>query len=116
LKKVPVNKKPMYRQKLFLKDKESKMATTINIAMDTTSEIDLGNSQAMSITASGGNAEVYVDYKPGSGAYSSAIKGSAGYGNPFQVNNGESKVVNKTDLESENVRVGVRNANISVTY
>jgi hypothetical protein len=92
------------------------MATTKNIAMDTTLEIDLGNSQAMSITANGGKATVHIDYKLPSGAYSSAIKGSAGYGNPFQVNNGQSKLVKKTDLESEHVRVGVKKANISVTY
>jgi hypothetical protein len=89
---------------------------TIIINMDNTHEIDLGNSQAMSITASGGNAQVYVDYKLKSGMYSNAIKGSAGYGNPFTVSNGATKLVNKTDLESEHVRVGVENANISVTY
>ncbi len=92
------------------------MPTTISITMDTTHEVDLGNSQGMSITASGGNAQVHVDYRLGSGIYSSAIKGSAGYGNPFPVNNGTTKVVNKTDLESEHVRVGARNATISVTY
>jgi hypothetical protein len=97
-------------------DQEAKMPTTITINMDTTHEIDLGNSQAMSITASGGAAQVHVDYRLSSGMYSSAIKGSAGYGNPFTVTNGATKVVNKTDLESEHVRVGVRNATISVTY
>jgi hypothetical protein len=92
------------------------MATTINIAMDSAREIDLGNSPAMSITASGGNARVYVDYRGSGGSYWSAIKGSAGYGSPFQVNNGQSKLIQKKDLESEHVRVGVENANISVTY
>jgi hypothetical protein len=92
------------------------MPTTINIAQDNTANIDLGHSASMSITANGGNASVHVDYDPGSGVYSSAIKGSAGYGNPFTVTNGNSKVVQKSDLESEHVRVGARNANISVTY
>lgn len=92
------------------------MPTTIDIVQDNTSTIDLGNSNGMSIEASGGNASVHVDYDPGNGAYSSAVKGSAGYGNPFTVNNGQTKAVNKLDLESEHVRVGVRNANIKVTY
>ena len=89
--------------------------TTKTINQDTKADIDLGNSRAMTITAVGGNAKVYVDYKL-NGSYSSAIKGSAGYGNPFTVKVGETKVVNKSDLESENVRVGARNANIKVTY
>jgi len=87
----------------------------INLKEGESSEIDLGNSRVLSITASGGNAKVYVDYKPGA-TYSSAIKGSAGYGSPFTVRDGETKVVNKSDLESEHVRVGVENANISVIY
>lgn len=92
------------------------MATTVTIAMNSSLDIDLGNSAAMSITASGGNAKVYVDYKGSGGQYWSAIKGSAGYGSPFQVNHGQSKLIKKADLESEHVRVGVENADISVTY
>jgi len=92
------------------------MPTTININQDNSQDIDLGNSNSMSITANGGNASVHVDYLLGTGAYSSAIKGSAGYANPFTVNNGNTKVVMKSDLESEHVRLGARNANISVTY
>jgi hypothetical protein len=88
---------------------------TVNINQDGTSEIDLGNSNGMTITANGGNASVHVDYNR-NGAYSSAVKGSAGYNNPFTVGNGQTKTVNKADLQSEHVRVGVRNANISVTY
>ena len=88
---------------------------TINIAAGNTREIDLGNSNAMTITANGGNASAHVDYLR-NGAYSSAVKGSAGYGNPFNVLNGQPKTVNKSDLESEHVRVGVNSANITVIY
>jgi hypothetical protein len=91
------------------------MSTTITISAGSAKEIDLGNSNGMRITANGGNASVHVDYNK-NGSYSSAIKGSAGYGNPFSVGNGQTKIVNKLDLESEHVRVGVNNANISVTY
>jgi hypothetical protein len=88
---------------------------TITIAAGGTQEIDLGNTNSMTITANGGNASVNVDYRR-NGTYSSAVKGSAGYGNPFNVTNGQTKTVNKSDLESEHVRVGVNNANITVTY
>jgi len=91
------------------------MATTITISADNTKEIDLGNSKGMSITANGGDAKVYIDYKL-NGSYSSAVKGSAGLGNPFTVRNGHTRVVTKTDLESEHVRVGVEDSDISVTY
>ena len=94
------------------------MATTITINDGNTAQVDLGNSNSMSITAAGGTATVYVDYQnpAGSGNYSSAIKGSAGYGNPFSVASGATKVVNKSDLESEHVRVDVTGANITVVY
>ncbi|OGA64020.1 MAG: hypothetical protein A2710_22150 [Burkholderiales bacterium RIFCSPHIGHO2_01_FULL_64_960] len=94
------------------------MATTVTIAQDTTREIDLGNSNGMSIAAPGAKASVHVDYQnpAGSGNYSSAIKGSAGYGNPFTVPAGGTKAVLKADLESEHVRVGARDAGITVTY
>ncbi len=94
------------------------MPITVTINQDTTRNIDLGNSNSMSITAPGAQASVHVDYEhpAGSGNYSSAIKGSAGYGNPFTVAAGGTKVVLKTDLESEHVRVGVRDASITVTY
>jgi len=88
---------------------------TITINRGKTSEIDLGNSNGMTITAIGGNASVYVDYEL-SGAYLSAIKGRASYGNPFTVSAGHSKSVSKSDLESEHVRVGAKKAKISVTY
>ncbi|CAN7148059.1 hypothetical protein [Acidovorax sp. Leaf78] len=93
------------------------MPTTVNIAQDDSKEIDLGNSTGMHIAAPGAQARVHVDYLPaGSKTYSSAIKASAGYGNPFNVSAGGTKDVLKTDLESEHVRVGARNANITVTY
>ncbi|WP_411885018.1 hypothetical protein [Polaromonas sp. YR568] len=93
------------------------MATMINIAQDDTAQVDLGNSNGMNIAAPGAKASVHVDYQPaGSGAYSSAIKGSAGYGNPISVAAGGTKAVPKTDLESEHVRVGARGAGITVTY
>ncbi|MFI8615736.1 hypothetical protein ACIGHN_09550 [Acidovorax sp. NPDC077693] len=94
------------------------MPITVNIAQDSTREIDLGNSTGMRIAAPVAQASVHVDYQhpAGSGNYSSAIKGSAGYGNPFTVLAGATKNVLKSDLESEHVRVGARNANITVTY
>lgn len=90
--------------------------TRVLINDGNTTNIDLGNSSAMTITANGGKAEVYIDYQLPSGQYSSAIKGSAGYGNPFNVNNQQTKIVQKSDLESEQIRVGVKNANIVVIY
>lgn len=92
------------------------MPTTVVIAQDSTKNIDLGASAAMVISAIGGTAQVFVDYQLSSGAYSSAIKGSAGYGNPFSVAGGNPKTVSKSDLESEHVRVGARNAAIQVVY
>jgi hypothetical protein len=88
---------------------------TITVNRGETSEIDLGKTNGMTITAIGGDASVYIDYQL-SGAYLSAIKGRAGYGNPFTVKVGQSKSVSKSDLESEHVRVGAKKANISVTY
>jgi hypothetical protein len=89
---------------------------TAKISRDNFLEIDLGNSaEEMTITAKG-NAEVHIDYALGTGAYSSAIKGSAGYPNPFNLPKNASKIVKKADLESEHVRVGVRKADISVTW
>ena len=91
---------------------------TVTIAQDTTRAIDLGNSNGLSITAPLAQARVHVDYQnpAGSGNYSSAIKGSAGYLNPFSVPAGGTKAVLKTDLESEHVRVGAIGADTTVTY
>jgi hypothetical protein len=88
---------------------------TITVTQDNTKDIDLGNSNGMTVSSTG-NAQVHVDYRLSTGGYSSAIKGSAGYGNPFGVSPGNPKTVRKADLESEHVRVGARNADISVTY
>lgn len=90
---------------------------SINISDGETADVDLENSQGMSITAKGGSAEVYIDYKPPKrSTYTSAIKASAGYGDPFYVDQNKTKSVSKTDLLAEKVRVGVKNANISVIY
>lgn len=89
--------------------------TTIQIKADNTAEVDLGNSQGLSITPTGGTASVHIDYKPlGSSVYVSAIKASSGIGNPFNV--AATKYISKSDLESEHVRIGVRNHDVSVTY
>ena len=88
----------------------------ININADSTHNIDLGDVDSMTISSDNGTAEVYVDYKLPNDTYSSAIKGSAGYGNPFNVTAGITKTVNKSDLESEHVRVGCRDNNITVNY
>jgi hypothetical protein len=90
--------------------------TQVQILANTTKVIDLGNSNGMSISAIGNDASVHVDYDAGRGVYSSAIKGSAGYGNPFLVSNGATKMVAKSDLESEVVRVGAQLAGITVSY
>jgi hypothetical protein len=87
-----------------------------------TREIDLGNSATVTITntSPGGQAvNVSIDRKNTQNQWVSAIKGSAGFGNPFQLNSGQTKVINKVnDLESEHVRVGVagNGGRISVTY
>lgn len=81
-----------------------------------TREIDLGNSATLTVTnQTGTTADIYIDYKT-NGSYSSAIKGSAGYGDPFKVAGNGNKVVQKTDLESEHVRVGVRGDGASVRF
>ena len=92
------------------------MATTITINAGANSTIDLGDSNTMVISALGGTAEVYVDYESSPGVYSSAIKGSAGYSTPFNDAVGSPKTVNKSDLQSETIRVGAKINNISVTY
>ncbi|KQB60944.1 MULTISPECIES: hypothetical protein [Acidovorax] len=73
---------------------------------------------AAAAAAAAAKASVHVDYENpvGYGRCSSAIEGSAGYGNPFTVAVGGTKVALKTDLESEHVRVGARDAGITVTY
>lgn len=81
-----------------------------------TREIDLGNSATLTVTnLTGTSAQIYIDYKHGS-SYTSAIKASAGYGDPFTLAGNGSKVVQRTDLESEHVRVGVKGTNASVKF
>ena len=46
---------------------------TKTINQDNTDDIDLGNSNSMTITAVGGNASVHVDYKL-NGSFSSAVR------------------------------------------
>lgn len=90
---------------------------TINISDGQTRNIDLGNSRGMNISAQGGTAQVHIDYDPaGRGIYTSAVKVTAGFGNPIFIQNGNFQIVPKSALESEHVRVGVHEANISVTY
>lgn len=60
---------------------------------------------------------MFIDYNPmGTKNYTSSIKGSSGIKNPFIVYDGKPKAVEKSDLESEDVRIGVSKANITVTY
>lgn len=69
--------------------------------------VDLGNSPNMTVTNFGlGAVQVFFDYQV-NGVFTSAIKGSAGYASPFTLLPGGTKVVNRRDLESENVRVGI---------
>ncbi|HYY57903.1 MAG TPA: hypothetical protein VE842_11270 [Pyrinomonadaceae bacterium] len=79
-------------------------------------EVDLGNSNTLTITTLNATAaQIYIDYKT-NGNYSSAIKGSAGYSNPINLAGNTTKVVQKSDLESEHVRVGVTGENSSVKF
>ena len=81
-----------------------------------TRNVDLGNSANLTVTnLTATAADIYIDYQK-NGGYSSAIKGSAGYGDPFSLAGNGTKVVPKTDLESENVRVGVKGNNASVKF
>lgn len=81
-----------------------------------TSEIDLGNSQTLTVTnVAGAVVRIYIDYES-NGIYTSAIKGNAGYGNPFVLRQGQSKAVPKTDLESEHVRVGVEGLGAQINF
>ncbi len=76
----------------------------------------MGNSATLTVTnLTGTAADIYIDYQR-NGGYSSAIKGSAGYGDPFSLPGNSVKVVQKSDLESENVRGGVKGDNASVRF
>lgn len=86
-----------------------------------TQAVDLGNVNSMTITnTSPGTRSVqaYIDYQSQSGQWASAVKGSAGYSSPITLAQGANKVVLKTDLESEHVRVGAQGdgGRVSVVY
>ena len=84
---------------------------------NTSRDIDLGNSSVLGVTnLFGNNVEVFIDYNLGNGQFSSAIKGSAGYRNPFILQQGQAKAVSRTDLESEHVRVGVKGDGARVKF
>jgi hypothetical protein len=81
-----------------------------------TQEVDLGNSAALTVANQTGNdAKIYIDYKK-NGVWTSAIKGSAGFSDPFKLAGNGNKVVQKSDLESEHVRVGVEGDGASVKF
>ena len=83
---------------------------------DQTQEVDLGNSATLTVANQNANdAEIYIDYKK-NGIWTSAIKGSAGYSDPFKLTGNSTKVVQKSDLESEHVRVGVKGDSTSVKF
>ena len=83
---------------------------------DSTRDVDLGNSRTLTVTnLAGASVKIYIDYNL-NGTYTSAIKGSAGYGNPFTLTLGNTKVVQKSDLESENVRVGVDGVGAKIKF
>jgi hypothetical protein len=70
--------------------------------------VDLGNSDLDLVNTGTADAKVYIDYKV-RGNWSSAIKGDAGYPNPFVLSKGGGRrTVTRTDLQSETgLRIGV---------
>lgn len=80
--------------------------------------VDLGASLALTVTNTGATSvKVHIDYLLNSN-WSSAIKASAGYRNPFKLDQAMTKIVALADLESLQVRVGVDGDNfqVSVVY
>ena len=73
---------------------------------DSTRIIDLGNSRELGVLNLASGVKVFIDYDV-NGTFTSAIKGSAGFANPFVLGPGDAKIVAKSDLESEHVRVGI---------
>jgi hypothetical protein len=75
---------------------------------ETTEGVDLGNSDLNLVNTGTADAKVYIDYKV-RGNWSSAIKGNAGYPNPFVLTKGGGRrTVMRTGLESETgLRIGV---------
>jgi hypothetical protein len=79
-------------------------------------DVDLGNSQTLTVTNLAGAAvKIFIDRKS-NGNYTSAIKGNAGYTNPFTLQLGKLKVVQKKDLESEHVRVGIDGVGAKIKF
>lgn len=84
----------------------------ITLIDEQTRIIDLGNSSKLTVINVGLKAvEIYIDLPDGS---DSAIKGSTG--NPFTLQRGGSTEVEKTDLETEHVRLGVKGDGAKVTF
>ncbi|MCU0541243.1 MAG: hypothetical protein MUE44_03540 [Oscillatoriaceae cyanobacterium Prado104] len=126
--------------------KEVEISTTVNLSQDNSKprilgeavnarsvlirdgesqDIDLRDSRAMTITAKGGTATVYLDKKVGDTFWSAVkttavIRTSDGFAlrnNPFKVKDRTTDVINKfEDLDSEQIRVTVKNADITVGY
>lgn len=82
----------------------------------TREDVDLGNSDLNLVNMGTADAKVHIDYKKNNG-WSSAIKGNAGYPDPFTLSsNGGTRKVKRTDLESETgLRVGVLGEGAKVT-
>ena len=76
--------------------------------------LNLGAGPALTVTNIGATSvKVHIDYML-NGNWSSAIKGSAGYHNPFTLDQAMTKIVASGDLESVQVRVGVDGDNFRV--
>jgi hypothetical protein len=75
---------------------------------ETTEGVDLGNSDLDLVNTGRADAKVYIDHKV-RGNWTSAIKGNAGYPNPFVLSKGGGRrTVVRTELESETgLRIGV---------
>src|SRR5208282_680378 len=75
---------------------------------ETKEGVDLGNSDLNLVNTGTADAKVFIDYKA-RGYWSSAIKGNAGYPNPFVLSKGGGRrTVTRTELESETLlRIGV---------
>lgn len=79
-------------------------------------DIDLGNSRAMTIAATGGTAKVYVEYRRDNGPWSSAFRVDSGLRAPLQVSEGRPVTLEKRQLSSEHLRVSSADANIIVQF
>jgi hypothetical protein len=74
----------------------------------TKEDVHLGNSDLDLVNTGTADVKVYIDYKV-RWNWSSAIKGDAGYPNPFVLSKGGGRrTVTRTDLQSETgLRIGV---------